>query len=87
MAAGLGKEAADQMRRAVAGAAALGSPFIRSQALAVLGEALTASGGDRSAPLNEAVGLIRSIADDLSPPRTATFLADQRVAGVLQAAH
>jgi hypothetical protein len=70
----------------VAGATALGSPFIRWQALAALGEAVSVSGEDPSAPLNEAVGIIRSIADNLLPQREATFLADPRVAEVLEAA-
>jgi hypothetical protein len=60
--------------------------LIRWQALAALGEALSASGADPSAPVNEAVGLISSIADALSPPRAATFLADPRVTEVLEAA-
>jgi tetratricopeptide (TPR) repeat protein len=86
VAAGLGYEAAGEIRRALAGAAALGSPFIRWQALAALGEALSASGRDPSEPLNEGVGIIRSIADNLLPPRAETFLANPRVADVLEAA-
>lgn len=86
VAAGLGHEAVGEIRQAVAGAAELGSPFMRWQALGALGEALSASGGDPSASLSEAVGIIRSIADNLLPPRAETFLANPRVAEVLEAA-
>ena len=49
-AAGQGHEAVGEVRRAVAAADAIGSPFIRWQALAALGGALAASGADPSGP-------------------------------------
>ena len=48
VAGGLGHEAVVELRRAVAGAEAIRSPFIRWQALAALGAALAASGSDWS---------------------------------------
>ncbi len=86
MAAGLGREAAGELRRAVADAEAVGSPFIRWQALAALGAALAAYGSDPSGPCLEAAAIIRSISEELSAERAATFLADQRVTEVLEAA-
>ena len=76
-AAGLGREAAGELRRAVADAEAVGSPFIRWQALAALGAALAASGSDPSGPCLEAAAVIRSISEELSAAHAATFLADR----------
>jgi hypothetical protein len=86
VAGGLGHEAVGELRRAVAGAEAIRSPFIRWQALAALGAALAASGSDSSGPRLEAAAVVRSISEDLSAEHAATFLADQRVTEVLEAA-
>jgi class 3 adenylate cyclase/tetratricopeptide (TPR) repeat protein len=86
VAAGLGREATGELRRAVAVAEAVGSPFIRWQALAALGAALAASGSDPSGPYLEATAVIRSISDELSAAHAATFLADPRITEVLEAA-
>ena len=85
VAGGLGHEAVGELRRAVAGAEAIRSPFIRWQALAALGAALAASGSDSSGPCLEAAAVVRSISEDLSAEHAATFLADQRVTEVLEA--
>lgn len=86
VASGLGEEAAGQLRRALAAADVIGSPFIKWQAQAALGAALAAAGADSSAPYSAAAGTVRSIAQDLSPPRATAFLADPRITDVLGAA-
>jgi tetratricopeptide (TPR) repeat protein len=86
LAAGLAPEATGQLRRAVSEAEAIGSPFIRWQALEALGWALAATGSDPSERFQEAAAAVLSISAGLSPPRATTFLADPRVIEVLDAA-
>jgi class 3 adenylate cyclase/tetratricopeptide (TPR) repeat protein len=86
LAAGLAADAASEIRSALAVAETIGTPSIRWQAQAALGEALAASGADPSEAFREAASIIRSISEALSPPRAATFLDDPHVSEVLDAA-
>jgi tetratricopeptide (TPR) repeat protein len=86
---GRSREAVSQLLRAVSSADSLGSPLYRWQARAALAEA--ARGVPREAAsaerhLEESVGIIREIADSLSPERAAGYLAARDVAEVLERA-
>ena len=76
-----------QLRRAVEGADALGSPLLRWRTLAACGRAELGSadtGGAGEAHLREAAEIVRAVADDLAPERAARYLAASEVAAVLE---
>ena len=85
MAGGLNDEAVAELRSAVRTADSLGSPLMRWQARAALGDALAASGADPITEYEESTRLIRSIAEGLSQQHAAGFLGAPRVLEALEA--
>ncbi|MGH2596007.1 MAG: tetratricopeptide repeat protein, partial [Actinomycetota bacterium] len=86
-ATGLPEEARDELRRAISGADALGSPLYRWQTRAALADAIRPLEGvdAADAALAEAAGIIREIVAGLSPERGAVYVAAPQVAAVLDA--
>jgi tetratricopeptide (TPR) repeat protein len=87
LALGRSQDAIHELRAAVNGADALGSPLARWRTRVHLSRAIEASGNDVQAEgeLLAAADIIRSVADDLSGERATRFLAAPPVAAVMKA--
>ncbi len=81
---GLHEDAAGELRLAVAIADLLGSPLMRWQTRAGLGEALAGAGADPEPAYTQAAEIIRTIAADLAPRHAAGYLAAPQVVDLLQ---
>jgi tetratricopeptide (TPR) repeat protein len=82
---GLHREAATELRRAVALSDALGSPLLRWQSRGALAQALAGTGGDPGPAYEEAGNIIRAVAAGLTPQHATGYLAAPQVASVLGA--
>ena len=81
--------AVGELHSAVEGADALGSPLLRWQSRAALGDAQKESSAERAeseSTLKEAVEIVHDVADSLSAERSAAYLAAPQVVSVLELA-
>ncbi len=78
-----------ELRSAVEGSDALGSPLLRWQSRGALGEAQMGSSDERAeaeATLKEAVAIVHDVADSLSPARASAYLDAPQVVALLAVA-